>query len=63
MLKAWYPEPEGNYFCYVFDEEVQLSTKINLPKIISDAKSLVDDYVDGMPIFMTGEELTNNYII
>ena len=56
MRKALYPDPEGNYYCYVFDEEVQLSTKINLTKIISDAKSS-PDYVEGMPIFKTGEEL------
>lgn len=62
MHKALYPEPKGNYYCYVFDEEVELSTKINLSKIISDAKSSAD-YVDGMPIFKTGEELYSNYII
>ena len=62
MRKALYPDPEGNYYCYVFDEEVQLSTKINLTKIISDAKSS-PDYVEGIPIFKTGEELSNNYII
>lgn len=56
MQKAWYPEPKGNYYCYVFDEEVQLSSKINLTDILASAKSL-PDYVDGMPIFVTGEEL------
>lgn len=61
MRKAMYPNPQGNYFCYVFDEEVQLSTRINLSEIISNAKSSVD-YVDGMPIFMTGKELSSNYI-
>jgi len=60
MRKALYPNPQGNYFCYVFDEEVQLSTRINLSEIISDAKSSAD-YVDGMPIFMTGKELSSNY--
>ena len=62
MRKAWYPNPQGNYFCYVFDEEVHLSTKLNLPEIILNAKSSAD-YVEGMPIFKTGEELSNNYII
>lgn len=62
MRKAWYPEPEGNYYCYVFDEEVQLSSRINLSDIIANAK-FSENYVDGMPIFITGEELTNNYII
>ena len=56
MRKAWYPEPEGNYFCYVFDEEVQLSIVINLPQLITEAKSS-EGYVDGMPIFKTGDEL------
>ena len=60
MRKALYPDPKGNYYCYVFDEEVELSTKINLSKIISDAKSSTD-YVDGMPIFITGKELSENY--
>ena len=50
------PNPQGNYFCFVFDEEVQLSTKINLLEIISSKKSSTD-YIDGMPIFLTGEEL------
>ena len=62
MRRAGYPDPEGNYFCYVFDEEVQLSTKINLAEIIADARFSAD-YVDGMPVFKTGEELSNNYII
>ena len=60
MRKALYPDPKGNYYCYVFDEEVELSTKINLSKIITDAKSSTD-YVDGMPIFITGKELSENY--
>ena len=56
MRQALYPNPEGNYFCFVFDEEVQLSTTIDLTKLISEAK-LVDGFVDGMPIFKTGTEL------
>ena len=62
MRKAWYPEPEGNYYCYVFDEEVQLSSKIKISDIIADAKAL-PDYVEGMPVFKTGDELSNYYII
>lgn len=61
MRQALYPEPNGNYFCYVFDEEVQLSTRLNLPKIIADAKSL-SDYIEGTPIFKTGDELMK-YIV
>ena len=58
MRQALYPNPEGNYFCFVFDEEVQLSSKIKLLDIIADAKSQ-SGYEDGMPIFRTGEELLN----
>ena len=56
MRHALYPEPEGNYFCFVFDEEVQLSPKIKISDIIADAKA-VPDYVEGMPVFKTGEEI------
>lgn len=56
MRQALYPNPQGNYFCLVFDEEVQLSSKIKLLDIIADAKSQ-SGYEDGMPIFKTGEEL------
>lgn len=56
MKKALYPNPQGNYLCYVFDEEVQLSTKISLHDIIEDAKSS-PDYIEGTPIFETGDEL------
>ena len=56
MRQALYPEPEGNYFCFVFDEEVQLSPKIKISDIIADAKA-VPDYVEGMPVFKTGEEI------
>ena len=58
MRDSGYPTPDGNYFCFVFDEEVQLSHEINLAKIISDAQS-TQDYVDGMPIFKTGKEIMN----
>lgn len=58
MKKAMYPNPHGNYYCFVFDEEIELSSRINLANIISDAKS-APDYVDGMPVFKTGEELLN----
>jgi hypothetical protein len=56
MQQALYPNPEGNYFCFVFDEEVQLSSKIKLLDIIADAKSQ-SGYEDGMPVFKTGEEM------
>ena len=56
MRKALYPNPKGNYFCYVFDEEVQLSQCIDISKIIADAIAK-DDIVPGTPIFKTGIEL------
>ena len=58
MKDSGYPNPKGNYFCFVFDEEVKLSKKINLLSVVDDAKKITD-YVDGMPIFKTGEELIN----
>ncbi|MBP5396500.1 MAG: LlaJI family restriction endonuclease [Bacteroidales bacterium] len=58
MRKALYPNPKGNYFCFVFDEEVQFSHRINLMDVIASAKKR-PDYVEGMPIFKTGEELMN----
>lgn len=56
MRQALYPNPQGNYFCFVFDEEVQLSQRINLMDVIASAKKR-PDYVAGMPIFESGEEL------
>ena len=56
MSRALYPDPKGNYFCYVFDEEVLLSSKIDLEKIISEARQH-KGYVNGMPVFRTGKEL------
>jgi hypothetical protein len=58
MRKALYPNPQGNYFCYVFDEEVQLSSKLNLSGIVANAKTS-PEYIDGKPIFLTGDELMN----
>ena len=58
MRKALYPNPKGNYFCFVFDEEVQFSHRINLMDVIASAKKR-PDYVEGMPIFESGKELMN----
>lgn len=58
MQQAQYPNPKGNYFCFVFDEEVQLSSKIKISDILADAKAL-PDYVEGMPVFKTGDNLKN----
>ncbi len=56
MQRAWYPNPRGNYFCYVFDEEVQLSTDIDVAKIIAHSQES-GNHLEGMPIFLSGEEL------
>ncbi|MBQ3875049.1 MAG: hypothetical protein II728_06665, partial [Bacteroidaceae bacterium] len=56
MQRAWYPNPQGNYFCYVFDEEVQLSTNIDVAKIIAHSQES-GNHLEGMPIFLLGEEL------
>ncbi|MBQ5476328.1 MAG: hypothetical protein IIT64_00830, partial [Bacteroidaceae bacterium] len=56
MQRAWYPNPRGNYFCYVFDEEVQLSTNIDVAKIIAHSQES-GNHPEGMPIFLLGEEL------
>ncbi len=58
MRQALYPNPQGNYFCFVFDEEVQFSHRINLMDVIASAKKR-PDYVEGMPIFESGKELMN----
>ena len=57
MSKTLYPsEPKGNYFCYVFDEEVTLG-KLDIQRLISQKRIDDREYVDGAPIFMNGKEL------
>lgn len=57
MRETLYPsEPKGNYFCYVFDEEVTLG-KLDVQRLISQKRIDEREYVDGAPIFMTGKEL------
>ena len=57
MRETLYPsEPKGNYFCYVFDEEVTLG-KLDVQRLISQKRIDDREYVDGAPIFMTGKEL------
>ena len=55
MRKALYPEPHGKYFCYVFSEEVTLGN-LNLSMLL-DGEKQKDNYVEGAPIFITGEDL------
>lgn len=57
MRETLYPsEPKGNYFCYVFDEEVTLG-KLDVQRLISQKRIDDREYVDGAPIFMSGKEL------
>lgn len=57
MAETGYPnEPKGNYFCYVFDEEVTLGT-LDIRKLISEERIGNREYVDGAPIFRSGAEL------
>lgn len=57
MRETLYPsEPKGNYFCYVFDEEVTLGN-LDVQRLISQKRIDDREYVDGAPIFMTGKEI------
>jgi len=59
IIRAWYPSTphSDKYFCYVFDEEVSLG-KLELNKLISEERiSQMGNFVDGAPIFKTGEEM------
>lgn len=56
MRKALYPTPKGNYFCYVFDEEVSLGY-IDIAKAISEYRKNNPGTVSGEPIFITGKDL------
>lgn len=57
MRETLYPsEPKGNYFCYVFDEEVTLG-KLDVQRLISQKRIDDREYIDGAPIFMTGKEI------
>ena len=56
MRKALYNDPQGKYFCYVFDEEVTLG-KLDVASLISEWKKLNPQEEVGTPIFVKGEEL------
>lgn len=58
MRKALYPDPQGNYYCFVFDEEVLLDKKIDISRIIKEERAKNEpDYYEGIPIFRRGNEL------
>ncbi|MEH2917216.1 restriction endonuclease [Segatella copri] len=57
MRETLYPsESKGNYFCYVFDEEVTLGN-LDVHRLISQKRIDDREYIDGAPIFMTGKEI------
>ncbi len=58
MRQALYPDPQGNYFCFVFDEEVSISPQINLFKILSECRLNTEEkFEEGSPIVLSGERL------
>lgn len=56
MREAWYPNPKGRYFCYVFSEEVSLGD-IDLNSLFFSERFQNPAYTLGAPIFKTGKEL------
>ena len=56
MRLAMYPrEPKGDYFIFRFDEEVSIG-QFDINQYICD-KRLEEGYIDGKPLYPTGEEL------
>ena len=56
MRRAWYPNPQGKYFCYVFDEEVTLGP-LDVSSAVADWSKAHPTEELGTPIFLTGEAL------
>ena len=56
MRRAWYPNPQGKYFCYVFDEEVTLGP-LDVSSAVADWSKAHPTEESGTPIFLTGEAL------
>ena len=58
MRQALYPNPQGNYFCFVFDEEVSINPDVNIAKILAEYRLATEsEYPEGAPIVVTGEQL------
>lgn len=68
LIKEGYPSPHHDrYYCYVFDEEVNLgefdieriisADRINYSSEIHQSRSLTKKYPEGRPIFLKGCEL------
>ena len=60
MLKSGYHEPKSSYFCFVFDEEVNLMPQIDLNRLIGHHHlDTQKQYKQGEPILCTSEQLLN----
>ena len=68
LIREGYPSPNHDrYYCYIFDEEVNLGTydieriistdRINYSTEIRQSRSLTKEYPEGRPIFVKGDEL------
>ena len=68
LIKEGYPSPSHDrYYCYIFDEEVNLGTfdieqiistdRISYSTEIHQSKSITMKYPEGRPIFLKGKEL------
>ena len=68
LIKEGYPSPHHDkYYCYIFDEEVNLGTfdieriistdRINYSSEIYQSRSISKKYPEGRPIFLKGNEL------
>lgn len=68
LIKEGYPLPHHDrYYCYIFDEEVNLGTfdivrlistdRINYSSEIHQSRSILKKYPEGRPIFIKGSEL------
>jgi len=68
LVREGYPSPHHDrYYCYIFDEEVNLGSfdvtriistdRINYSSEIHQSKSLTKKYPEGKPIFLKGSEL------
>lgn len=68
LIKEGYPEPHHDrYYCYIFDEEVNLGTfdiariistdRINYSSKIHQSRSVTKKYPEGRPVFLKGSEL------
>ena len=68
LIKEGYPSPSHDrYYCYIFDEEVNLGSfdieqiistdRINYSTEIHQSKSITMKYPEGRPIYLKGKEL------